>query len=190
MRFNDHSNLEGKHAFLSPSKYSWSNYDDQKMVDVWRKHTAAAEGTRLHEFAKQAIQLGEKLPRAPRTLNMYVNDAISYGMTPEVTLFYSYNCFGHADTLSIRKKREGHQLRIHDYKSGESPTSMKQLEVYAALFFLEYKQYRPGETNMELRIYQSNDVLVHVPTVDEIVRLMDKIIHFDKILEKIRSEEG
>jgi hypothetical protein len=30
---------------------------------------------------------------------MYVNDAIGYNMKVEQPLYYSENCFGHADTL-------------------------------------------------------------------------------------------
>lgn len=32
MTFNDHSRLRGQHAFLSASKYSWINYDPDKLA--------------------------------------------------------------------------------------------------------------------------------------------------------------
>ena len=59
--------------------------------------------------------------------------------------------------------------------------------VYAALFCLEYKK-KPGNINIELRIYQNNEVLVYNPEVDEIAHIMDRIISFDKIINEIKLE--
>ena len=183
MNFNSHSAFEGKHAFLSASKYHWINYSDEKLDGVYRAALAAAKGTEIHDFAFKAIKLGIKLPKSEKTLNMYVNDAIGYRMTPEQILFYSVNCFGTADAISFKNKL----LRIHDLKTGTTQTSMKQLEVYAAMFCLEYK-YKPYEIDMELRIYQNDMVEHHIPEVDEIARIMDKIITFDKQIEILKAE--
>ena len=49
---------------------------------------------------------------------------------------------------------------------------------------------KPSEINMELRIYQNDEVLVHNPEADEIVPVMDKIITFDKLINQIKVEEG
>jgi len=182
--FNKHSNLEGQHAFLGPSKYHWINYDEYKLIEAYSKFTAAQRGTELHEFAAQCIRLGQKLPKSKKTLNMYVNDAIGFKMIPEQPLYYSENCFGTADAISFRNKT----LRIHDFKSGVIPAHMEQLEIYAALFCLEYK-VNPADINIELRIYQSDQVLCHNPTAEDIVHIMDKIITFDKLINKIKSEE-
>ena len=65
---------------------------------------------------------------------------------------------------------------------------MEQLEIYAALFCLEYRK-KPGEIDMELRIYQNDDVLVHHPTAEDILPIMDKIIAFDKLINKLKIEE-
>ena len=184
MNFNKHLNLEGQHAFLSASKYHWINYDETKLIESFSKFTAAQRGTELHEFAAQCIRLGQKLPRSKKTLNMYVNDAIGFKMTPEQPLYYSENCFGTADAISFRNK----MLRIHDFKSGVTPARMEQLEIYAALFCLEYK-VNPADINIELRIYQSDQILYHNPTAEDIVYIMDKIITFDKLINKIKSEE-
>lgn len=146
---------------------------------------ATQKGTILHDFAAQCIKLGQKLPKSQKTLNMYVNDAIGFKMTPEQPLYYSENCFGTADAISFRSNL----LRIHDLKTGETPAHMEQLEIYAALFCLEYKK-KPSEIDMELRLYQSNEILVHTPTAEDIVPIMDKIITFDKVISKIKSEEG
>ncbi len=185
MNFNKHSNLEGQHAFLSPSKYHWINYDETKVMEVYTRYLAAQKGTMLHEFAAQCIRLGQKLPKSRKTLNMNVNDAIGFKMIPEQILFYSDNCFGTADAISFRKNF----LRIHDYKSGVTPARIEQLEVYAALFCLEYK-IKPVDIDIELRIYQSDEVLHHKPASEDLIPIIDKIITFDKIISKIRAEEG
>lgn len=183
MIFNKHYAFEGKHAFLSASKYHWVNYSNDKLDQVYKTALLAAKGTELHEFASQAIKLGIKLPRTQKTLNMYVNDAIGYRMIPEQMLFYSANCFGTADAISFRNKT----LRIHDLKTGTTPTSMKQLEVYVAMFCLEYG-YKPYELDIELRIYQNDDVVEHIPDNDDIVHIMDKIVTFDKQIEMMKME--
>lgn len=189
MNFNKHSNLEGQHAFLGASKYHWIRYDEEKIVESYSKFLATLKGTELHEFAAHCIKLGQKLPKQQKTLNMYVNDAIGFKMSPEQPLYYSDNCFGTADTISFRKNL----LRIHDYKSGVVPAHMEQLEIYAALFCLEYGPklgFKPSDIDMELRIYQSNEILYHKPAGDEIVPIMDKIITFDKLITKIKEQEG
>lgn len=185
MNFNNHSNLEGCHAFLGPSKYHWINYDEEKLIDSYSKYTAAKKGTILHEFAAQCITIGQKLPKTRQTLNMYVNDAIGFKMTVEQPLKYSDNCFGTADAISFRKKI----LRIHDYKSGVTPARMEQLEVYAALFCLEYN-HKPSDIGIELRIYQMDEILCFKPTSEDLIPIMDKIITFDKLINKIKLEEG
>ena len=185
MNFIKHSNLEGQHAFLGASKYHWINYDDDKVADSYLKFLATQKGTILHEFAAQCIQLGQKLPKSKKTLNMYVNDAIGYKMTPEQILYYSDNCFGTADAICFRDGL----LRIHDLKTGAIPARIDQLEIYAALFCLEYK-VKPGEIDMELRIYQNNEIMYHEPTVEDIAPIMDRIITSDKIINRIREQEG
>lgn len=184
MIFNKHSKLEGQHAFLGASRYHWINYDETKLEESYSKFLAIKKGTELHEFAAQCIKLGQKLTRSKKTLNLYVNDAIGYKMVPEQPLYYSENCFGTADAIVYRNG----MLRIHDLKTGNTPTHMEQLEVYAALFCLEYKM-KPGDMDMELRIYQNNEILYHQPTAEDIAPIMDKIITFDKIIDRIKGQE-
>lgn len=181
MNFNDHSHLKDKHAFLSPSNYHWINYDDQKLEARFIAYTAARRGTDLHEFAHEAIRLGVKLPTSKKTLHMYVNDAIGYKMQCEVPLYYSPNCFGHADTISFRRNK----LRISDLKTGITKTSFSQLEVYAAIFCLEYL-VSPFDINIELRLYQNDEVKIHFPTAERIVDIMDIIIDFDQQIETFK----
>lgn len=186
MNFNKHSELIGQHAFLGASKYHWLNYDEEKLVTAYLNSLAVQRGTELHDLAYNLIRLGVKLPKSKSTLNMYVNDAISYRLTPEQPLFFSRNCFGTADAISFNEKNSF--LRIHDLKTGVTPAHMEQLEIYAALFCLEYRM-QPKDIGMELRIYQNNEVLVHSPLGDDIKRIMQTIIAFDGKIEKIRVEE-
>lgn len=184
MQFNQHRNLEGLHALFSPSQSSWLRYDDQKALEVYSNKKAAEMGTVLHQWAKTTIDLGIKQPRSKKTIYSYVNDAIGYRMNTEVVLYYSDRFFGTADAISFRNNF----LRIHDLKSGKIPAKMEQLEIYAALFCLEYK-VKPKDIDMELRIYQNDEILYHNPTAEDIVPVMDQIIRLDKLLEKVDYEE-
>lgn len=183
MNFNGHSNLSGRHAFLSASDYHWVNYDEDKLDRVFYTRVAAIKGTELHAFAHSAIRLGQRLPQGRKTLNLYVNDAIGFRMTPEQILYYSDNCYGTADCVSFRTNT----LRIHDLKTGLHDTSFKQLEVYVALFCLEYR-FRPFDIKIELRIYQKDEVKVLVPDNDDIFHIMDKIVTFSRRIDALRLE--
>ena len=185
MNFEKHYNLKGKHACLSASKYHWINYDDEKLIDWYKNLLAVERGTKLHELAAMLIEMGQKLPKSNKTLNAYVNDAIGYKMIPEQILYYSENCFGTADTIIFRDNL----LRIHDLKTGQTPAHMEQLMIYAALFCLEYK-YKPVDIDMELRIYQNNEIIIFEPEVDDIVPIMDRVVAFDKLINKIKEQEG
>ena len=184
MNFNKHLNLQGKHAFLGASKYSWINYDDERLKLAWHNALAIKRGTELHDLASKCIKLNQRLPRSEKTLNMFVNDAIGYKMRSEQILVYSDNCFGTCDAISFRKN----QLRIHDLKTGVTPAHMEQLMIYAALFCLEYG-IKPSTIEIELRIYQSDDVIGYIPEAEEIVHIMDKIVYFDKLIEEMKDEE-
>lgn len=185
MNFKKHLNLEGLHAPFSPSQSSWLRYDDEKALEVYANRKASEIGTKLHQWAKDTIDLGIKQPRSKKTLYAYVNDAIGFKMSTEVVLFYSKRFFGTADSISFRNG----VLRIHDLKTGKIPAHIEQLEIYAALFCLEYK-VKPGDIEMELRIYQNDEILYHNPTAEDILPIMDKIIHLNKLLEKMDNEEG
>lgn len=208
MIFNKHSELEGRHAILSPSKHYWMNYDDEALMKSYISSFATDIGTLVHEYACDRIRF--KLPLDPESeesknglllhllkngipfrvidldrlfdnLVPYVNDCIGYRMESEIILKYSDLCFGTADAIGVRRN----WLRIHDLKTGVTPASMDQLMCYAGLFFLEYKRdYRPQTMKVELRIYQNSDILVSQPNADEIRTVMEKIVHGNSVLSK------
>lgn len=184
MIFNSHSDLQGKHAILSPSYHHWLNYNDHKLEARFVSMVAAVRGTDLHALAHEAIRLKIKLSRANQALATYVADAIGYKMNCEQALYYSPNCFGTADTIAFRRNK----LRIHDLKTGIANTSFKQLEVYAAIFCLEYHQ-DPYEIEIELRIYQGEGVRIYDPDPEVIADIMDKIVEFDSKVEAIRASD-
>lgn len=186
MRWMQHSSLEGTHAFLSASSHSWLNYDDEKLVKSYYSYLAKARGTELHAVAADLIKHKIKLEPNNKTFNMYVNDAIGYKLDPEVLLYYSPFCYGTADT--IRYDADKKFLRIHDLKTGNIPASIDQLMIYAALFFLEY-DISVHETEMELRIYQNDDIMIARPGIDDIIPVMDKIVSSNKVLEQLREDE-
>lgn len=206
MIFNKHLELEGRHAVLSPSKPYWLNYDDESLSRFYMSTFATEIGTLVHEYACDRIRFKAPLDanneeaktglllhllkagipfkvidldRLFQNMVPYVNDAIGYQLEPEVHLKYSDLCFGTADAIGVRRN----MLRIHDLKTGTTPAHMDQLLTYAALFFHEYKRdYKPKTMKVELRIYQSNDIIIHQPEPDDIIRAMDVIVHDDKVL--------
>lgn len=184
MNWNEHSKLIGLHAFLSPSNYHWLNYDDEKLLRVYANTEAKTRGTQLHEFACEAIKLGIKLRNNKQALNMYVNDAIGFGMRPEQVLYFSDNCFGTADAIAF----DGKKLRVHDLKTGSVPAHIEQLYIYAALFCLEY-HISPYTIEFELRIYQNGEIIIDTPSGDDIQEVMDIIKHSDEVLFNAKREE-
>lgn len=208
MIFNRHLELEGRHAILSPSKPYWLNYDDESLERYLASCYATEIGTLVHEYACDRIQyrmpidiendeaktglllhlLKNGIPFKVIDLDRlflnvvpYVNDGIGYQMDCEVKLKYSDLCFGTADAICVRKN----QLRIHDLKTGTTPAHMEQLMAYAALFFLEYKrEYKPKTMETTLCIYQNNDIVVRMPTSEEIIAMMDTIVQMDKKLDR------
>lgn len=208
MIFNQHSDLEGRHAFLSPSKYSWLNYDQDKIDEAYRRQYAAQMGTVLHDLAHRCIVNKIRLNKSDRhlvlltllengipqglinandilsTLVPFVNDALGFQMDSEVVLYYSENAFGTTDAIAYKNN----VLRIHDYKSGVTQVHMEQLYIYAALFCLEY-DYKPEKMKIELRIYQSGEVLYDEPDPEVIRAIMNKIVDSDRRLRKLKEEE-
>lgn len=197
MIFNDHSKLEGLHAFLGASKYHWINWDDITFEERFYSQYDTVIGTALHELAKNCINSRTKLtkqdknliiqtlyvagvPRSAYNPNLllsnllpYVNDSIGFHMKPEVILYHSKYCFGTTDAIRYFEKEK--VLMINDYKSGRTPAKIEQLKIYAALFCLEYHIDPYILKEIKLRIYQNCMVLEDMPTSQEIDKYMQLI---------------
>ena len=212
MIFEKYSDLEGLHAFLSPSQPHWLRYSQEKLVERYLKSMAVQRGTELHAFAHDAIRLGRTQPRNKDTINMFINDAIGYKMSSEQPLFYNGFCFGTADAIEYKRN----YLRIHDLKTGETEAHMDQLKVYAALFCLNYQKLvnearkkgrtdidiadmydlKPNELHfdpmkmagIELRIYQLGEVRTEMADPNEIRGIMDIIVSHVNTLKNVEAE--
>ena len=205
MIFEEHSELEGKHAVFAPSSPHWLRYDADRLINYYINSCAASIGTSLHELAARLIKNELTLKKTDTSFvsfhlleagfdkkmirrfigpffpmfRTYVNDAIDLHMQAEVKLYFSELFFGTADAIQFYDNE--HLLRIHDLKTGTTPAKMEQLETYAALFCLQHKQ-DPLSIKIELRLYQGEEVLVHVPDPSNIRQICDTIVQQNKIL--------
>lgn len=114
----------------------------------------------------------------------YIKDANGFRLDPEVSLKYADDFYGTADAILYKKDEF---LRIHDLKTGTTPASLRQLEIYAAFCCLEYN-IDPGSVDIELRIYQNDEILVGNPSGEYIEALIDQIRKTRIIFEKIKKE--
>ena len=186
MRFNNHWDVEGRHAFLGASKYHWIRYDLEKMRRIWENKFKSEKGTRLHKLAAFCIKERVKLADNGTTLSMYVNDAIGFRMTPEQVLMYNDDCFCTPDAISFEKDI----LRVHDLKTGEHPASFDQTRIACALFCLEYgEKYKinPYDIEMIMRIYQNDQIFEQLADPAEIKEIMETIKVFTKEIEAMRE---
>lgn len=212
MKFIPYLELEGQHAFLSPSQPQWLRYSDEKLAERYTNSQAVQRGTELHQLAHDLIRLNVTLPRTKQSLNMFVNDAIGFKMASEQPLYFHSFCYGTADAIDYKRNN----LRIHDLKTGETEGKMDQLKIYAALFCLNYQNYvkkarkdgkndsdiardldlketelhfNPEQMNkIELRIYQYGEIRSEEPDPAEIRAIMDIIVHDVEVLKKVKAE--
>lgn len=145
----------------------------------------AARGTRLHDLAAKLIKERVKLPDTSQTLNRYVNECIGWDLTPEMPLAYSQHAFGCPDAIGFHE--EEMLLRISDLKTGITHADVRQLEIYMALFCLEYG-FKPFEINGELRIYQNDEVELYLADPVVISLIIDKIVTFDRVIRRRKEE--
>lgn len=200
MIWKEHSNLEGEHAVLSPSKYHWIFDTDEEFEKRLCAMYAPVVGTLLHEKARDYIKCGKRMSKADKrsvvvhllvnhvpqkvidnldldavfdNLTTYVCDSVFYKMVPEKKLYFSEKCFGTADAISYDEKDR--ILRINDLKTGTTPAKIEQLYIYTALFFLDYSYIKLSDSKIELRIYQNNSIILEEPDVDIILPIMETI---------------
>ena len=211
MQWNDHKQLEGKHAFLGASNFHWVNWNDQIFENRYYSQFSTTIGTAIHALAHDCILNRTKLNKHDRHLieitlyhayipkdaydpddilmNLipFVNDAIGYHMSSEILLYYNNYCFGTCDAISFSEKER--ILRIHDLKTGTTTAHMEQLLIYAALFCLEYHK-NPHQFKTELRIYQNFNIVVEEPDANDIETFMNLIQERSKTIMSYLEREG
>jgi hypothetical protein len=214
VNFRRHSELEGRHAILSPSSWRWINDDIESLTKRICSQYLSTIGTILHDVARKHIKHRIKLnkydkknvmlelveqgipPMVIDTINFdvmyenfmkYVNDSIAFKMTPEVVLRVSNYLYGTTD--AIKYDEEIRFLRIHDYKSGTTPAHIEQVIIYAAYFCLEYGIKPSSLSGCELRIYQAPEPIIYEPTAEELVHTIETVIMCDNFMSKMWEEE-
>ncbi len=209
--WNDHHNLEGKHALMGGSNYHWLNWTDDNFEQRFYSQYATDMGTALHQLASDCIKSGTKLNKSDRhlinitlykagipysafdtesiLLNLmnFVNDSIGFRMSSEVLLYYSNYCFGTTDAIYFSDRER--ILRISDYKSGTIPAHMEQLMIYAALFCLEYHKH-PKDFKIILRIYQNQQIVEDEANPNDIENIMNLIVIRNKQIIEIMERNS
>lgn len=212
MIWNNHKELEGKHAFMGASNYHWTNYDDITFEARYYNQFSQVIGTAIHQLAHECIVSRTKLnkhdihlieltlykafvPKDAYDANLilenlipFVNDAIGFHMSSEILLYYNQFCFGTTDAIGYYERDK--ILRIHDYKNGVTQADIRQLYIYAALFCLEYHVNPATLNKIECRIYQNLEVLIDNPTSDVIQFYMDKIQNRSELIKTFLEREG
>lgn len=183
MNYNAHLDLWGKHAFLSGSNHHWINYTNEKLDAVYQNKKKMLEGTELHDIASSLVKRRLKMASLKKAFNMFVNDAIGFGMESELVIYYSDNAFGTADAILFKDNI----LRIHDLKTGSSKVSFNQLYIYAAFFCLEYG-IDPSSIDMEFRIYQGNGYMIEMGDATLVNRIMNLTVQFDARIDMINQQ--
>ena len=150
---------------------------------IYTKYSFLNNGT-INEYGETLLKNISYMPKEVyETVKFYINDGIGYKMVVEQPLVYSEHIFGTADTIVFRDNL----LRIHDLKTGSHEARMEQLETYAALFCLEYA-IKPSDIEIELRLYQIDQMTIHKPTVEDLLPIMDSIVTIEKIAYGVEKE--
>ena len=211
MQWNDHHQLEGKHAFLGASNFHWINWTDSIFENRYYSQFSTIIGTTIHELAHDCILNRTKINKHDKhlvELSLYhafvpkdaydpnailenlipfVNDAIGYHMSSEILLYYNSYCFGTCDAILFNEKDK--ILRMHDLKTGTTTAHFEQLLIYAALFCLEYHK-NPRHFTTELRIYQNFEISVNTPDPSEIESFMELIQNRSQLISTYLEREG
>lgn len=146
---------------------------------IYQKYYSEIYG--LSAFGEKLLKNMKYVPaESYATVIGYINDAISFKMKPEERLRYSENFFGTADAI----KDLGDTLIIFDLKTGTASPHVEQLLIYAALYCLANSK-NPEQMNFELRLYQGNDIFVATPSAEDIRPIMETIVEFDKIMNRL-----
>lgn len=151
---------------------------------IYTKYTFNGNTTELTPFAKTILEHLDYIPQEVfETVKYYINDAIGYKMVVEQPLVYSEHIYGTADSIIFKDNL----LRIHDLKTGSHEAKIEQLQIYAALFCLEY-DLKPSDIEFELRLYQSDGMVIDKPTVEDLLPVIDSIVTIEKIAYDVEKE--
>lgn len=211
IKWNNHKEFEGKHAFLGASQYHWLRDTDEMFENRYYSQFSALIGTTMHALAHDCILSRTRLnkhdvhlvkmalykafvPEAAYdpellldTLIPFVNDAIGFRMSSEIILFYSIYSFGTTDAIKFDEAER--ILRVHDLKMGLNQAKMDQLYVYCAYFCLEY-HIDPKTITFETRIYQNGEIIVDNPPSEVIENIMNITIDRNNKINRYLELEG
>lgn len=151
---------------------------------IYTKYTFNSNKNDVSDYGMLLIENMSYIPKEVfETVKYYINDAIGFKMLVEQPLVYSKNIFGTADSIIFKDNL----LRIHDLKTGNNEPKMEQLIIYAALFCLEY-DIKPSDIEYELRLYHWDGMIIHKPTVEDLLPVIDSIVTIEKIAYGVEKE--
>ena len=169
-------NLSHKKSNLRTIEQEIENY-------IFTKYSCLNDSDGISDYGQILINHMGYLPKEVfETVKYYINDGIGFKMVTEQPLVYSDHIYGTADSIIFRDGL----LRIHDLKTGSHEAKMEQLETYAALFCLEY-DIKPAEIQYELRLYQIDGLVIHTPTVEDLLPIVDAIVTTEKIAYNVEK---
>ena len=184
MSWGRYSKLKGQHALLSPSNYHWINYDKEKLLKVLYNQKMKERGTKLHEFASEAINL-KRYQAGNDNVSQFVNDCIDMKMHSEEVVYATEYAFGTADAIN----EVNDVIYIFDLKTGEHKAKFTQLYLYAA-FYCIMNDINPISKKYVFRIYQYEEYEQLEGDPLEVKRLMELTIEDSDVVKAIEEENG
>lgn len=180
------------HSFASGNIKAYESYDEENLEDVrkgFRNYVRGRYPLDQDKTSTLAFMFLDNMRYVPEeswlSVAQFINDGCQYKMNSEQPLWYSDNAFGTTDAISFYRNK----LRIHDLKTGDTPAKLMQLNIYAALFCLEYHK-QPDQIKIELAIYQFGNVTKESPDPKDIRDLMDLIVEDDRVLNLMSLDGG
>lgn len=180
------------HSFASGNIKAYESYDEENLDDVrkgFRNYVRGRYPLDQDKTSALAFMFLDNMRYVPEeswlSVAQFINDGCQYKMNSEQPLWYSDNAFGTTDAISFYRNK----LRIHDLKTGDTPAKIMQLNIYAALFCLEYHKH-PDQIKIELAIYQFGNVTKESPDSKDIRDLMDLIVEDDRVLNLMSLDGG
>ena len=185
MRFHKHSDLEGKHSFLSPSKYAWLRYDDHKLERMFMEHLAHIRGTQEHAFAAQAITLGHRMPEEQKTINMYVNDCIGWRMQARGPAVLVRSVLRHCGCARVRRIQESSSdLGPQDRKEPDQVRSARSSTRLCSVWSTSFRSHGSWTSSFASTRATRSSIFHRGGSHDRIFHAMDRILSGTKLLEE------